>query len=189
MSGHDHHNPADHVPHIMPLRMYFAIAGALIFLTVATVWTAKFMPEVILEHTKMQITPTIAIIIAMIIAFFKAALVCLFFMHLKYDSPVNRLTFVSGLFFLSLFFIFTLGDTMTRKNTPTAAQTSYMPDNFKGISEAPPKPYWIPAWYGWKDDGHKIGGDHDHGDHAGHDHSKDGDKGHKEADDKEEKSE
>jgi len=186
MSGHDHHNPADHVPHVMPLRMYFAIAGALIVLTVVTVWTAKFMPELILEHTKMQITPTIAIIIAMIIAFFKAALVCLYFMHLKYDSPLNRLTFVSGLFFLSLFFIFTLGDTMTRKETPTAAQTDYMPENFKFMTEKPPKPYWIPAWHGWTDMGYKIGAeghghdhsdhDHDHGEGADHDHAEDGEK-------------
>ena len=172
MSSHDHHHPSEHVPHVMPLKMYFAIAGALIVLTVATVWTAKFMPELIHTHTKMTITPTIAIIIAMIIAFFKASLVCLFFMHLLYDAPLNRLTFVSGLFFLSLFFIFTLGDTMTRSEVPTSAQTNYMPEEFKTLTEKPPKPYWIPAWYGYDDHGHKIGGDsHDHGDHAGHDHS------------------
>ena len=84
--SHDHHNPSDHQPHIMPLSMYFGVAFGLIILTVVTVWTAKFMPEVIFEYTKMRITPTIAIIIAMIIACFKAALVCLFFMHLKYEK-------------------------------------------------------------------------------------------------------
>ena len=73
--SHDHHNPSDHQPHIMPLSMYFGVAFGLIILTVVTVWTAKFMPEVIFEYTKMRITPTIAIIIAMIIACFKAALV------------------------------------------------------------------------------------------------------------------
>ena len=160
MSSHDHHHPSDHVPHVMPLSMYFAIAGALLVFTVLTVWTAKFMPEVILEHTKMQITPTIAIIIAMIIAFFKASLVCLYFMHLKYDAPLNRLTFVSGLFFLALFFIFTLGDTMTRSDVPTAAQTSYMPEKFKTMTEKPPKPFWIPAWPGYDDHGYKIEDSH-----------------------------
>ncbi|NQZ58145.1 MAG: cytochrome C oxidase subunit IV family protein, partial [Lentisphaeraceae bacterium] len=83
----------------MPLSMYFGVGFGLIILTVITVWTAKFMPEQIFHYTKMQITPTIAIIIAMIIASVKAALVCLFFMHLKYDKPLNRLTFISGLFF------------------------------------------------------------------------------------------
>lgn len=151
MSSHDHHHPSEHVPHVMPLSMYYAIAGALLVFTGLTVWTAKFMPELIHTHTKMTITPTIAIIIAMLIAFFKASLVCLFFMHLKYDAPLNRLTFVSGLFFLSLFFIFTLGDTMTRDETPIAAQTSYMPPKFKEMTGKPPKPYWIPAWHGWTD--------------------------------------
>ena len=159
MSGHDHHHPSDHVPHVMPLSMYFGVTAGLIILTVLTVWTAKFMPEVILEHTKMQITPTIAILIAMFIAFLKASLVCLFFMHLKYDAPLNRLTFVSGLFFLSLFFIFTLGDTMTRADKPTAAQTTYMPEKFKVMTEKPPKPFWIPAWHGYDKMGKKIGGD------------------------------
>lgn len=179
MSGHDHHHPSDHVPHIMPLRMYFGVAGGLIFLTVITVWTAKFMPALIHEHTKMTITPMIAIAIAMFIAFLKASLVCLFFMHLKYDAPLNRLTFVSGLFFLSLFFIFTLGDTMTRAEKPIAAQTDYMPEKFKIMTGKPPKPYWIPAWPGYDNHGHKIGADHgshdghDHKEGDGHDHSKD----------------
>ena len=170
MSGHDHHHPSEHVPHIMPLRMYFGVAGGLIFFAIITVWTAKFMPALILEHTKMQITPTISIAIAMIIAFIKASMVCLFFMHLKYDAPLNRLTFVSGLFFLSLFFIFTLGDTMTRADTPTAAQTNYMPPEFKKMTEKPPKPYWIPAWYGYDNHGYKKG-EHGHAADDGHGHT------------------
>jgi cytochrome c oxidase subunit IV len=156
MSGHDHHNPSTHVPHIMPLRMYFGVGFGLIVLTVLTVWTAKFMPELIYHHTKMRITPGISIAIALIIAFLKASLVCLFFMHLFYDSPLNRLTFVSGLFFLSLFFIFTLGDTMTRETKPFAGQTEYMPKEFKILTGKPPKPYWVPAWNGYTDKGVKI---------------------------------
>ena len=173
MSDH-HHNPSDHQPHVMPLSMYFGVTAGLIILTVLTVWTAKFMPELILKYTKMQLTPTIAILIAMFIACLKASLVCLFFMHLKYDKPLNRLTFVSGLFFLSLFFIFTLADTLTRNDKPTAGVTSYMPEKFKVMTEKPPKPEWIPAWNGYDDHGHKLGA-HGHGhDHDGHDH-KEGD--------------
>lgn len=174
MSAHDHHNPSTHHPHVMPLSMYFGVGFGLIILTVLTVWTAKFMPETIEHYTKMKITPTIAIIIAMFIASIKAALVCLFFMHLKYDKPLNRLTFISGLFFLSLFFIFTLADTLTRDTNPTPAVHNYMPEEFKTITGKPPTPYWIPAWVGYDDHGHKIGAHddhgHDHGDHAGHDH-------------------
>ena len=103
--SHDHHHPSEHHPHVMPLSMYFGVAGALIVLTVITVWTAKFMPALIHHHTSMKVIPEIAIAIAMVIATIKATLVCLFFMHLKYDKPLNRLVFVSGLFFLSLFFM------------------------------------------------------------------------------------
>jgi cytochrome c oxidase subunit 4 len=159
MSAHDHHNPSDHHPHVMPLSMYFGVAGALIALTVFTVWTAKFMPEMIYDITKMTLDPTLSIVIAMIIAFGKASLVCLFFMHLKYDTPLNRLTFISGLFFLSLFFIFTLADTMTRADTPTAAQHAYTPEEFKTLTNRPPTPVWVEAWEGYDDKGYKIGAD------------------------------
>ena len=173
--SHDHHHPSEHHPHVMPLSMYFSVAGALIVLTIATVWTAKFMPELIFKATKMQVIPEVAIVIALVIASIKAALVCLFFMHLKYDKPLNRLAFVSGLFFLSLFFIFTLADVMTRSNMPTAAEPnltpaltpaltsqqkeavmSYYEEEFEKLTERPPTPHWIEAWYGFNDKGEKL---------------------------------
>ena len=168
MSAHDHHNPSDHHPHVMPLSMYFGVAFALIVLTVLTVWTAKFMPEMITHYTKMTVTPTIAIIIALIIASAKASLVCLFFMHLKYDKPLNRLTFISGLFFLSLFFIFTMADMLTRESVPTAAVPEFPAgltpaqkdkvisnyNNFKDLTERAPKPVWVEAWEGFDKMGH-----------------------------------
>ena len=82
MSDHHHAQESDHHPHVLPITMYVAVGFALFFLTFATVWTAKFMPEMIFEYTKMQITPTIAIIIALIIAFTKACLL--------YTSPSPR---------------------------------------------------------------------------------------------------
>ena len=107
----DHHGPeSDHKPHVLPMIMYVAVGSALFGLTALTIWTAKFMPEVIYHFTKMQITPTIAIIIALAIAFTKAALVCGFFMHLHYDKPLNRAVFMSGIFFLSLFSVSDLKD-------------------------------------------------------------------------------
>ena len=53
MSAHDHHHPSDHQPHLLPLSVYFGVAGGLIILTVLTVYTAKFMPEHIYMLTKM----------------------------------------------------------------------------------------------------------------------------------------
>jgi cytochrome c oxidase subunit 4 len=45
------------------------------------------------------------------IATFKASLVALYFMHLRYDQPFNALVFVAALGFLTLFLVFTLIDT------------------------------------------------------------------------------
>jgi len=52
--------------------------------------------------------------VAFIIAAFKAALVLMFFMGLKYDKPDNRLIFATGFFFLALLFIISVLDIYTR---------------------------------------------------------------------------
>jgi cytochrome c oxidase subunit 4 len=49
--------------------------------------------------------------IALGIATVKAALVALYFMHLRYDHPFNGLIFVASLLFLALFLAITLIDT------------------------------------------------------------------------------
>ena len=54
-------------------------------------------------------------LIAMAIASIKASLVIAFFMHLKWDTGINKIVFLSAFLFLSLLFIFTLGDQATRR--------------------------------------------------------------------------
>ena len=54
------------------------------------------------------------IVVAMGIASIKAALVCLFFMHLKYDNRLNQVVFFSSLFFLILFIGLTASDELLR---------------------------------------------------------------------------
>ena len=56
-------------------------------------------------------------ILAMLIAAMKAALVMTFFMHLKWDTAVNNIVFLSSFIFLSLLFVFTLADFATRGGT------------------------------------------------------------------------
>ena len=51
------------------------------------------------------------IVIAMLIASVKAALVCLFFMHLRWDRPINTLVLIGSIFFVVLFLIITMFDT------------------------------------------------------------------------------
>ncbi|HZN41357.1 MAG TPA: cytochrome C oxidase subunit IV family protein [Planctomycetota bacterium] len=54
-------------------------------------------------------------LIAMAIASIKASLVIAFFMHLRWDTGINKIVFLSSFLFLSLLFIFTLGDQATRR--------------------------------------------------------------------------
>lgn len=88
--------------HVMPLKTYFKVAGALILLTVLTV---------VFHEMKMG---ALAGPVAFLIAAIKASLVLLYFMHLKYDNMTNRVIFGSGFFFLMLLFAFSYVDIWTR---------------------------------------------------------------------------
>jgi cytochrome c oxidase subunit 4 len=54
------------------------------------------------------------VIIAMLIASIKASLVALFFMHLRWDKPMNAIIFCCSLFFLGLFLIGCYTDNVSR---------------------------------------------------------------------------
>lgn len=88
--------------HILPLRIYFSVAAALLVFTAITVAVAQFQFG---EYN---------LLIAMIIAAIKATLVALFFMHLKYDNKIYATVFVGSLLFLAVFIIFTMFDTLRR---------------------------------------------------------------------------
>ena len=64
------------------------------------------------------------IVVAMGIASVKAALVCLFFMHLKYDNRLNQVVFFSSFFFLSLFVGLTASDELFRLRPVKAVGTA-----------------------------------------------------------------
>jgi cytochrome c oxidase subunit 4 len=98
MSGHTE----SHGHHILPLRVYFGVAAALLVFTVVTVWVAQF------DFGALNMT------IAMLIAAFKASLVCLFFMHLLYDNKIYALVFISSLIFLAIFIVFVMYDVVRR---------------------------------------------------------------------------
>ena len=52
--------------------------------------------------------------VVILIASTKAALVATFFMHLKYDNKFNVLIFISCIFFIGIFFTYTMNDTNYR---------------------------------------------------------------------------
>lgn len=91
-----------HQPHVLPLRTYLTVAGALFVLTAVT-YGVSFI------HLG-----EFNIIVALLIATVKASIVALIFMHLKYDNKLFMTVFVSAIVFLGLFLSLTMLDTMHR---------------------------------------------------------------------------
>ena len=88
--------------HIIPLKIYFIVAGILFFLTGVTVWVSYID------------LGFLNIVIALLIAGTKATIVALFFMHLLWDDKKNLIAFVLSLMFLAIFMIITMSDTEFR---------------------------------------------------------------------------
>ena len=95
----DHgHGGRPHVPHVLPYKIYFGVWAALIVLTVVTVGVSYF------DFGAGNL------VVAMIVATVKGTLVCMYFMHLKYDDRFNTMIVLSAFAFLALLFMFTLAD-------------------------------------------------------------------------------
>lgn len=52
--------------------------------------------------------------VAMAVAFSKAALIVLFFMHVRYSSKLTKVVSTIGIFILSILFLLTFSDYLTR---------------------------------------------------------------------------
>ena len=102
MSDHGH----SHV-HGGP-KLYAAVLAALLVLTGITV-SASYVNFG---------SSSVNVVVALTIASIKASLVALYFMHLRYDKPINSVIFVAGLFFLGLLLMLTLIDTGSRNEVP-----------------------------------------------------------------------
>lgn len=88
------------VGHLVGIPVLLGTAVALLVLTWVTV-----------EAKKIDLGP-LNLYIAMFIAVIKAALVCLFFMHLRYDRPFNSLVLIASILFLALFLWIAVVDTV-----------------------------------------------------------------------------
>ena len=108
---HEHTHVGEHNPiaHVAPVRMLLTIFFALVALTVLTVWQGTQ-----LELGRMEVVVVLAI------ATVKAALVCAYFMHLRYDKPLNVFVFVFSLFFIALFLGLTIFDAWSYQPDVTA---------------------------------------------------------------------
>jgi len=88
--------------HVSSKGLYYTIFATLIVLTGVTVAIAR------MDFGAMN-TP-----IALAIAGFKATLVILFFMGVKYNTPLTKVVAASGFVWLIILFGITMGDYLTR---------------------------------------------------------------------------
>ncbi len=91
--------PHPAVGHVVPLPVLAAVWAGLMVLTVATVAVTR------LDLGWFNVW------LALLIATAKAALVALYFMHLRYDSPFNAIVLVAALLFVTIFISIALMDT------------------------------------------------------------------------------
>ena len=88
--------------HVVPVRTYFLIFATLLVMTALTT-AAAFVDLGPLGN-----------VVAMAIASFKATLVVLFFMHVRYSTKLTGLVVTAGLFWLLILVALTLADYFTR---------------------------------------------------------------------------
>src|SRR4051812_35830224 len=97
--------------HVSPISLYVTIFLALMVLTGVTVGAAFIN------------LGSFNFPVAMLVAIFKASLVFWFFMHVKYQSHLTKLTVATGLFFLAILLGMMLIDYTGRRLSPQMAPT------------------------------------------------------------------
>lgn len=113
--GHDAHGYGPH--HVTSTKTFVNVLLALLFLTVITVGASR------VDFGAANL------LIAMLIASVKAALVIAIFMHVKWDTAINKIVFLSSFLFLSLLLIFTLSDQATRGSADPLRKVKLPVDN------------------------------------------------------------
>ncbi len=107
---------AGSLSHVLPARVLLAVWLALVVLTAVTVGATR-LP-----------LGSLSLWIALCIATVKAGLVALYFMHLRWDRPINAVIFLGTLLFVLLFVGLALTDTQ-----------SYHPDLIPGYAPGMPQ--------------------------------------------------
>ena len=88
--------------HIVPTRVYYTIFAILILCTLLTVLVASVD------------LGALNIVAALTIAVFKASLVVLYFMHVKYSTRLTWAVVVGSVFWLGILLVLTMSDYLTR---------------------------------------------------------------------------
>lgn len=94
---------SEHETHVLPLKIYLLIFGTLLVLTGVTVQVA---------YMDLGFMNTV---VALGIACFKASLVVLYFMHLRYAGSLPKLFWLAGLLWLLILLAFAMSDYLSRQ--------------------------------------------------------------------------
>jgi cytochrome c oxidase subunit IV len=89
-------------PHLVPLKIYYGIFAILILMTAITVAVAY------VDLGRLNAVAALAI------ACFKALIVVLYFMHVKYSTRLIKLTVIAGVYWMIILLGLTLSDYLTR---------------------------------------------------------------------------
>jgi cytochrome c oxidase subunit 4 len=108
---------ADEHHHVVPLSTYYKIFGALMVLLLITVGAAEIPFERIIPAA-----PWLNIVVALAVAITKAALIVMYFMHVKYSSRLVMIVSVTAYFFVFIMFMLTYADYFTRGWMPQAGK-------------------------------------------------------------------
>jgi cytochrome c oxidase subunit 4 len=98
--------------HVLPPSVLLGTAAALLGLTVLTVAVSRLD------------LGAFNVVVALAVAAFKAGLVALFFMHLKYEGRFKAVVFLAALFFAVLFVGFVVFDTVQYQPDVRAAEAA-----------------------------------------------------------------
>jgi cytochrome c oxidase subunit 4 len=91
-----------HTSHVLPKRIYYTVFATLMFCTYLTVQIAFFD------------LGSLNVIAALTIAVFKATLVVLFFMHVRYSTRLTWVVVAASVFWLGILLALLMGDYLTR---------------------------------------------------------------------------
>jgi cytochrome c oxidase subunit 4 len=121
-TAHDHADDGAVHAHVSSVPFYVAVFLGLLFLTGVTVGQSY------VDLGKLNI------VLVILIATLKASLVVTFFMHLRWDNKFNALIFLSTIFFIGVFFAYTMNDTNSRGSLDPDQNVKVLP---KTGEEAP----------------------------------------------------
>lgn len=117
--------------HVTPFWPMFRVFAILLVLTALTVWTSN-LHGIQIGNTWIEFSGFVHILIAMGIAVVKALLVAAYFMHLKYDKPMNTIVVGTTIFAVVLFLGLTIIDIRFRGlDDPIQSGEIYKGGNYK----------------------------------------------------------